>query len=199
MLKLCAGFLRKPKKRAVKNERECVPDGNVACLDAAYSREKVVSACVLLAHWDDEKTAAEWTAVSSPTSPYKPGAFYLRELEPLLAVLSRAHVELGLAVVDGYVYLDRQGRPGLGAYLWEALRRKIPVIGVAKNPFGSEPPGLRVYRGRSRRPLYVTAAGIPVQTAARLVERMAGPHRIPAAMKRAHSLARRTLSEVTGP
>jgi deoxyribonuclease V len=47
-----------------------------------------------------------------------------------------------------------------------------------------------VLRGASARPLYVTAAGMPRTDAADLVQRMAGRHRIPDALRRADTLAR---------
>ena len=44
--------------------------------------------------------------------------------------------------------------------------------------------------GASARPLFVTAAGIGREQAARLVRDMAGPFRIPDALRRADALAR---------
>jgi deoxyribonuclease V len=64
------------------------------------------------------------------------------------------------------------------------------VIGVAKTFFRSAVHAARVYRGRSALPLYVTAAGISVADAARLVGQMAGQYRIPDALRLAGRLAR---------
>jgi deoxyribonuclease V len=64
------------------------------------------------------------------------------------------------------------------------------VIGVAKTAFHSATHAIPVRRGSAIRPLYVTAAGLPVDEAAALVAAMAGPHRIPDALKRADSLCR---------
>ena len=47
-----------------------------------------------------------------------------------------------------------------------------------------------VLRGRSARPLYITAAGMPVKEAADLVIHMAGPFRRPDALRRVDVLAR---------
>jgi deoxyribonuclease V len=47
-----------------------------------------------------------------------------------------------------------------------------------------------VLRGTSARPLYVTAAGMPSAGAADQVRQMAGPHRLPDALRRADALAR---------
>jgi len=68
------------------------------------------------------------------------------------------------------------------------------VIGVAKSAFRTATQAVPVLRGTSRRPLYVTAAGMPRTEAADIVRHMAGAHRIPDALRRADSLARHGLS-----
>ena len=115
------------------------------------------------------------------------GAFYLRELPPLRAVIPAAD-ELGLIVVDGYVDLDPDGRPGLGAHVHAEF--DVPVIGVAKTAFRTATHAARVFRGRSARPLYVTAGGMTIADAARLVAEMAGQFHLPDALKLADRLAR---------
>jgi deoxyribonuclease V len=122
--------------------------------------------------------------------PYQPGEFYRRELPAIRAVLAGAG-KLALLVVDGYVDLDAEGRPGLGAHAHAEFG--VPVIGVAKTRFRTASHAVEVRRGRSARPLLVTAAGMPAAEAATLVRRMAGPFRIPDALRRADALAR------TGP
>jgi deoxyribonuclease V len=47
-----------------------------------------------------------------------------------------------------------------------------------------------VHRGGARKPLYVTAAGLPVAEAAELVAEMAGPYRMPDALRRVDRLSR---------
>jgi deoxyribonuclease V len=123
--------------------------------------------------------------------PYRPGEFYLRELPPLRAVLGELDdlAPPGLIVVDGYVDLDPDGRPGLGAYVHAEFG--VPVIGVAKSEFKPATHAIPVLRGASARPLFVTAAGMPRTTAAELVGQMTGPYRIPDALRRADALSRR--------
>src|SRR5215813_7305307 len=123
--------------------------------------------------------------------PYRPGEFYLRELPPLRAILGELDDQArpGLIVVDGYVDLDPEGRPGLGAYVHAEFG--VPVIGVAKSAFKPATHAIPVLRGASARPLFVTAAGMPRITAAELVGQMAGSYRIPDALRRADALARR--------
>jgi deoxyribonuclease V len=127
------------------------------------------------------------TAMVSAVDPYRPGEFYRRELPPLRAVIPAAD-ELALIVVDGYVDLDPDGRPGLGAHVHAEFG--VPVVGVAKTPFGTATHAARVLRGLSSRPLYVTAAGMTTADAVVLVTEMAGRFRLPDALKRVDRLAR---------
>jgi deoxyribonuclease V len=127
------------------------------------------------------------TAMVIPGAPYRPGEFYRRELPALRAVIPPAE-ELTLIVVDGYVDLDPAGRPGLGAHV--RAEYGVPVIGVAKTAFRSATHAAQVLRGQSRRPLYVTSAGISLAEAAHLVTEMAGKFRLPDALKLVDRLAR---------
>jgi deoxyribonuclease V len=97
----------------------------------------------------------------SEVEPYQPGQFYLRELPPLHAALDGL-AGMALLVVDGYVDLDPDGRPGLGAHAHAEFG--VPVIGVAKSAFRPATHAIPVLRGASARPLYVTAAGCPAPT-----------------------------------
>ncbi|GIF48650.1 endonuclease V [Asanoa ferruginea] len=126
----------------------------------------------------------ERVAVVDAVPAYRPGFFFERELPAIRAVLA----PVDLLVVDGYVDLDPSGRPGLGAHVHDEIGK--PVIGVAKTAFRSATHAAPVIRGTGARPLYVTAAGIPVEDAAALVSAMAGAHRIPDALRRVDRLAR---------
>jgi deoxyribonuclease V len=131
------------------------------------------------------------TVVEAPVAaPYRPGVFCQRELPPLLAVLRRVRRRFRVVVVDGYVWLDGHGRPGLGAHLYEALRRRVPVVGVAKSRFGLADFAVPVLRGCSRQPLFVTAAGMPAAEAAQRVRDMHGACRIPTVLKRVDRMCR---------
>ncbi|MDA0167933.1 hypothetical protein OJ998_02455 [Solirubrobacter taibaiensis] len=63
-------------------------------------------------------------------------------------------------------------------------------MGVAKSAFRSATHAIPVLRGRSTRPLYVTAAGLEASTAAALVREMAGTYRLPDALRRVDQLTR---------
>jgi deoxyribonuclease V len=130
-----------------------------------------------------EERVAERAEVES----YLPGAFYLRELPAMGAVLASTQ-PIDLLVVDGYVDLDPGGRPGLGAHAHAEFA--VPVIGVAKTMFRSATHAMPVLRGTASRPLHVTAAGMSLPEAADLVRRMAGPYRMPDALRRVDALCR---------
>ena len=66
----------------------------------------------------------------------------------------------------------------------------VGVIGVAKSPLRIADRFVPVLRGRSRKPLYVSAVGCSLERTARAVASMHGPHRIPTLLKTADRLAR---------
>jgi deoxyribonuclease V len=159
-----------------------------AAVDVHYLDDSVARAAVVAA---SDRTfsaiACTDTAMVPVAAGYRPGEFYRRELPPLRAVIPRS-AALALIVVDGYVDLDAGGRPGLGAHVHAEFG--VPVIGVAKTPFRTATHAALVSRGRSARPLYVTAAGMTIADAAQLTSEMAGPFRVPDALKLADRLAR---------
>jgi deoxyribonuclease V len=162
--------------------------GVVAAVDVHYPLSGGArAAAVLAADASFSPVLAERVATVQDVLPYRPGEFYLRELPPLRALLASMD-RPRLILVDGYVDLDPDGRPGLGAYVHAEFG--MPVIGVAKSRFRTASHAVPVLRGASARPLLVTAAGLPRAAAAELVLHMAGRFRVPDAMRRADALAR---------
>jgi len=68
-------------------------------------------------------------------------------------------------------------------YLYDAIKQKIPVIGVTKNRFKQANFAQKVFSGQSKKPLYVTSAGMSQLEAAGEIEAMAGSFRIPDLLK----------------
>ena len=151
-----------------------------------------IAAAVGFATWSSATADAEWTVRIPSVADYVPGSFYLRELPCLLAVLTPdepprlPHVRA--VIVDGYVWLDGQ-RPGLGAHLYRALGEETPVIGVAKTAF-ADAPAVELCRGKSERPLLITAAGMTPEQAANHIGSMHGEFRIPTLLRRVDQLTR---------
>jgi deoxyribonuclease V len=148
-------------------------------------------ACAALVVAGDERFSritAEHTMRVDTVAAYLPGQFYLRELPAIEVVLATTD-PMDLLVIDGYVTLDPHGRPGLGAHLHTDTG--VAVIGVAKTAFATATHATAVRRGAATRPLYVTAAGLDPHRAAGIVTAMAGPYRLPDALRRVDALARR--------
>jgi deoxyribonuclease V len=158
-------------------------------MDVDYRPEGTVAACVLFRDWADAAEAGHVVERGPPAEPYAPGQFYRRELPHLLKVLAAVPEPLEVLVIDGYVWLGEE-RPGLGAHLYEALGRRLPVIGVAKTAFHSSGLAVPVLRGQSQRPLFITAVGLEARVAAEHVRRMHGASRIPTLLGRVDRLCR---------
>ena len=168
----------------------------IACVDVGYTETEsgetsACAACVVIDDWADAVPAAEHVVEIESVRGYEPGQFYLRELPCIQAVLAKLNSPPEAIVVDSYVWLDEHHTPGLGAHLYDAFYREIPVIGVAKNPFRQTTHATKLYRGGSIRPLFVTAVGISTVEAADKIAAMHGQHRIPSILKRADRLSRR--------
>lgn len=121
----------------------------------------------------------EYTVEVNDVAPYEPGQFYKREMPCLLALINQIDEPFDVIIIDGYVLLDSVGKAGLGKYLYDHLANTKPIIGIAKNHFYDITEDYAVWRGISKRPLYVTSIGINITTAKKMVSEMEGEHRIP--------------------
>lgn len=164
----------------------------IAFLDVHYQETSARAACVLANAWTDAEPSGRLSVDVSPVAAYEPGQFYRRELPCLLAVLKEAP-PLEVVVIDGYVWLDEERRPGLGAHLYEALGRKVPVVGVAKTAFRGSAMAEKVLRPSSAKPLFVTSVGMPQAEAAARVRELHGAARIPTLIRLADALARQKV------
>jgi deoxyribonuclease V len=130
----------------------------IACLDVHYVDPRATAACVVLPSWQASEPQEFVVRTIDKVMPYKPGAFYRRELPCIEEALKALRRVPEILVVDGYVWLG-QGKKGLGAYLFETRGNLGAVVGIAKTRLvGAEPVG-EVLRGQSRRPLFVSAVG----------------------------------------
>jgi deoxyribonuclease V len=169
----------------------------IVALDVCYRSDgSALAAAVSFGGWSDAAPQATRLVELPKVEEYEPGDFSKRELPCLLAAL--AGFELGAedaVVVDAYVDLDEAGRAGLGRKLFEALGSRAPVVGVAKTRFAGVPVSWGLARGSSKNPLYVSAAGMPMEMARAKVAAMHGPHRMPTMLRAVDGLCRgRALS-----
>jgi len=157
----------------------------ILAFDTWYFDNQAKTVCLVFHNWADEKPARVFTETIDVPAEYEPGAFYKRELPCILSLLKQIDLNsVSAIVVDGFVVLDDAGKLGLGGHLYTHLDQKIPVIGVAKTNFAQNVANKRaIIRGESTRPLFVTALGINLDTAADLVKNMHGDFRMPSLLK----------------
>ncbi|BBG65570.1 endonuclease V [Hydrogenimonas sp.] len=162
----------------------------ILAIDVSYHRNGATVAGVAFSDRFCKKEVAVFRSRLNSVEEYIPGSFFKRELPCILHLISKYTLSPDMILIDGYVFLDEKGRPGLGKYLFDALEKSVPVIGVAKSRFKTIPDETAIYRGRSRSPLYVTSAGVSLNEAKEFVMSMYGDFRIPYMLKKADRIAR---------
>jgi deoxyribonuclease V len=164
----------------------------ILAFDTYYQADQARTVCIAFRDWSDAEPEHVYSEVRNGIAEYEPGAFYRRELPCILSLLRTIDQrKVRAIVIDGFVVLDDAGKPGLGGHLYQALKERIPVIGVAKSRFNAvEAVQREVLRGKSDRPLYVTAMGLSIDDAAMAVHSMHGEHRIPTLLKELDRLTR---------
>ena len=160
----------------------------ILAVDVDYRGDKAVAAGVVFEKWSDKESIREIVVSVPEVKEYIPGRFYQRELPCIKALLKELDTEIECIIVDGYVYLGSDDAPGLGAHLFKALEGSVTVIGVAKKPFKDTPKSAELLRGKSKRPLYVTAQGVDVAVAKQYIAKMHGKNRMPTLLKRVDQL-----------
>ena len=158
----------------------------IYCFDTYYYEDKAKTACLGITTWKDEYPFFEYSEELTGIEAYESGSFYKRELPCILNVLDKIELDSSkdVIVVDGFVVLDDEGKLGLGGYLFLALDQRIPIVGVAKNNFATLDKNKKeIYRGESKKPLFITSMGIDLNEAAKNVESMHGNYRFPTVLK----------------
>lgn len=153
--------------------------------DTYYFDNKAKTICLEFNDWTESKNYKVKTQVTDNLEEYVPGEFYKRELPCIISLLNKFDIEnIEIIIVDGFVYLDDENKFGLGAHLYEKLNKKIPIIGVAKTNFATIERNKRLlFRGKSKKPLFITAIGIEIDDALKKIESMEGEFRIPTLLK----------------
>ncbi|MDC1107053.1 endonuclease V [Prolixibacteraceae bacterium] len=153
----------------------------ILAFDTYYFEDKAKTVCVAFERWTDEKPIHIFEEIITGVQPYEPGAFYKRELPCILSLLETIKIrDIDLIIVDGFVVLDDTGKNGLGGYLYEQLDQKTPIVGVAKSGFHDNKQNvIKLFRGGSMKPLFITAKGLEVTEAVKNIKSMHGIYRNP--------------------
>ncbi|WP_036249600.1 endonuclease V [Methylobacter sp. BBA5.1] len=159
-------------------------------VDVDYRDAHAFIAGIAFENWQDASEQNVFRSQLGNIKAYRPGQFYRRELPCILKLIEEHQIVPDAIIIDGFVYLDGKSRPGLGKYLYDALQEKISVLGVAKKPFRGIARECELYRGASKKPLYVTSAGMPLTDAKQHIRSMHGPYRIPTLLKKVDQLCK---------
>jgi len=157
-----------------------------------YYKDNYAKAVGVLFDWAGSTYKQSIIEILTDVEEYVPGEFYRRELPCILKLLEKTDLALiDVIVVDGYVFTDNDGQLGLGGKLWEALQKRLPIIGVAKTSFLKNKETVReLRRGKSENPLYISAVGIELDKAAMLIKQMHGDYRMPDILKKLDGLTK---------
>ena len=161
----------------------------ILAIDVHYSNTSATAGGVLFNDWPDANPSKVFTCQLENVAFYEAGNFYKRELPCILALIDRYALKVKWIVIDGYVYLGSDSKPGLGMYLFEALDGQSSIVGVAKNYFRGTSAQHIIIRGRSTKPLYVTSTE-GLETAKKNIMKMHGEFRIPTLLKQVDQLCR---------
>ncbi|WP_299712425.1 endonuclease V [uncultured Tenacibaculum sp.] len=157
----------------------------ILAFDTYYFDNKAKTVCVSFNTIADAEPADIKDEIIEDVPEYVPGSFYKRELPCIVSLLKQFDLtQVELIIVDGYAILNNEGKLGLGGYLYEELNKTIPVIGVAKSQFNVENKFAKeLFRGESKKPLYVSAIGMDLQEAFNAIKDMDGNYRMPTLLK----------------
>lgn len=160
----------------------------ISAFDVKYFEDgSAMVAAVVFKDFKDSEPVSSYRKKVDRVHDYVPGSFYRRELPCILSLLSDIKEKIDTIIVDGYVFLG--DKPGLGAHLKERIETTVRIIGVAKSYFeGSD--AIKIYRGKSQNPLYVSSSGIDSMEAADFISKMHGRHRIPTLLRKVDRLAK---------
>lgn len=151
--------------------------------DTYYFEDKAKTVCLTFQDWTDTIPTNVYEEVIEGVAEYEPGLFYKRELPCILSLLDKIQKEIktiNTIIIDGFVILDDQNKLGLGGHLYNQLQSSIPIIGVAKSGFHGINENVRkLIRGESKKPLFITALGMDLDSAFMNIKSMHGDFRMP--------------------
>ncbi len=164
----------------------------ILALDTYYFDDKAKTVGLEFTNWTDNIETNIYTETLRNVEEYKSGEFYRRELPCILSLIKQYNLKgYEVIIVDGYVYLDDAGKLGLGGFLYESLNQEIPIIGVAKTSFFTINKNKNsLWRGESKKPLFITSIGIDLNDATERIKIMDGEFRIPTLLKKLDRLTK---------
>lgn len=162
----------------------------ILAVDVDYRNSEALIVGVGSEQWSDEKESAIFKSKVGDIKDYESGNFYRRELPCILKLIQEHNLTPDIIIIDGFVWLGGKTKPGLGSHLYNSLGCKVPIIGVAKKSFIGISSKFELFRGKSKKPLYITSSGIDLEEAMSNIKTMSGENRIPILLKKVDRLSR---------
>lgn len=156
----------------------------IAALQVHYHQDRCQTAAVLFHDWSDAKPHSTLVTRSSVELPEYSFVDYEHQVGALQSILAEMKQLPQAIIVEGCTWLSERER-GLGAHLYHALDRHIPVIAVSRVKIEDA-----IEVNREHRPLYVTSLGLTPDTAGLLVSSMHGEFCTPTLLQLAIELSR---------
>ena len=181
-----------PSWKRQNSSKDTTSKKKILAVDTFYYEERAKTVGVLFNDWSDSEPEEIISSWSFDFGPYIPGEFYLREMPPIIELLSKINMkEVGYLIVDGFlkVYDERKGKfdSGLGYRLMELLQpsnKDLVFIGIAKSDFGGTGRKWKIAEEWNRgpkgsTPLWVQVEGMRMTDLMKCLKRMPGEFRLP--------------------
>ena len=169
----------------------------ILAIDVQYYENEAQISGVIFSDFKTNNIDEIITFKTGKMESYIPGQFYKRERPIILELLNKIDYRIDYIIIDGYVFLGKEKKPGLGKYLYDSIQKldnkflsDCSIIGVAKNRFIDTPKSCEIFRGVSKKPLYVTSVGLSLDDAKEKILSMYGKYRIPFILKRVDQACR---------
>jgi len=102
----------------------------IIVVDVYYTDNRAKTVGILFRNWDDAEPLDIIAAYTDNSLEYEPGSFYKRELPCIQSLLANGELDqLNAIIVDGYVYLSDDKKPGLGYYISFVAEQEGKVVG----------------------------------------------------------------------
>lgn len=158
-------------------------------VDSYYYSDWCYTVGIIFDDYQQEEPTKIISCYTRQYKQYNAGMFHQRELPGILKLLKQVDLsEFDTIIVDAnvFIYKNNTTHDGLGKHLYDAIYKLcegINIIGVCKSLYGDDEAYVKVFRGRSKKPLYITSYNIDTNVCAEYIKHMKGSHRIPRLLK----------------
>ena len=100
----------------------------ILAVDVDYRDRGASIAGIAFENWEDENESGIFKSQLHGIEEYVPGEFFRRELPCILKLIQEHNINPDIIIVDGFVHLAGQNKPGLGMHLYNVLNEKVAQL-----------------------------------------------------------------------